>query len=49
MVPDSQPPTVAFTVLAQLRGPLANEIEMGTVLFTKAAKKGPLTSTLYSN
>ena len=28
-----QPPTVAFTVLAELCGPKANETEMGTVLF----------------
>ena len=33
--PDGQPPTVAFTVLAQLCGPNANETEMGVVLFTK--------------
>ena len=30
-----QPPTVAFTVLAQLCGPQANETEMGAALFTK--------------
>ena len=42
MLPDGQPPTVAFTVLAQLCGPKANETEMGdgrwamgTTLFTK--------------
>ena len=35
MLPDGQPPTVAFPVLAQLRGPKANETEMGAVLFTK--------------
>ena len=32
---DGQPPTVAFTVLAQLCGPKANETEMGLALFTK--------------
>ena len=32
---DRQPPTVAFTVLAQLRGSQANETERGAALFTK--------------
>ena len=35
VLPDGQPPTVAFTVLAQLCGPKANETEMGAALFTK--------------
>ena len=35
VLPDGQPPTVAFTVLAHLCGPKANETEMGAVLFTK--------------
>ena len=35
VIPDGQPPTVAFTVFAQLCGPKANETEMGAVLFTK--------------
>ena len=35
VLPDGQPPTVAFTVLAQLCGPKANETEMGATLFTK--------------
>ena len=35
VLPDGQPPTVAFTVLAQLCGPKANEAEMGAALFTK--------------
>ena len=35
VLPDCQPPTVAFTVLAQLCGPKANETEMGATLFTK--------------
>ena len=30
-----QPQTVAFTVVAQLCGPKANEMEMGATLFTK--------------
>ena len=33
--PGGQPSTVAFTVLAQLCGPKANEAEMGATLFTK--------------
>ena len=32
---DGQPETVAFTVLAQLCFPKANEKEMGAALFTK--------------
>ena len=32
---DGQPPTVAFTVAAQLCGPKANETEMGAAPFTK--------------
>ena len=36
VLPDGLSPTVAFTVLAQLCGPTANETEMGaTPLFTK--------------
>ena len=35
VLPDEQPPTVAFTVLAQLCDPKANETEMGAALFTK--------------
>ena len=35
VLPGGQPPTVAFTVLAQLCGPKANETEMGAALFTK--------------
>ena len=35
VLPDGQPPTVAFTVLAQLCDPKANETEMRAVLFTK--------------
>ena len=35
MIPDGQPSTVAFTVLAQLCGPKADELEMGAFLFTK--------------
>ena len=33
--PDGQPTTVAFTVLAQLCGPKANETEMGGAVFTR--------------
>ena len=32
---DGQPPTVAFTVLASLCGPKANETETGVPTFTK--------------
>ena len=35
VLPDGQPPTVAFAVLAQLCGRKANEMEMGAALFTK--------------
>ena len=35
MLPDGQPPTVAFTVLAQLCGPKANDTEIDAALFTK--------------
>ena len=35
MLTDGQSSTVAFTVLAQLCGPKANETEMGAALFTK--------------
>ena len=35
VLPDGQPPTVAFTVLAQPRGPKANERAIGTILFIK--------------
>ena len=39
VLPDGQPSTVAFTVLAQLCGPKANETEMGAVLFTKSDER----------
>ena len=39
LLPDGQPPTVAFTVLAQLCGPKANETEMGAALFTKNGER----------
>ena len=35
VLPDGQLPTVAFTVLVQLRGPKANETEMSIALSTK--------------
>ena len=35
VLPNAQPPPVAFTVLAQLRGPKANDTEMSTALFTE--------------
>ena len=35
LLPDGQPPAVAFTILAQLCGPKANATEMGAALFTK--------------
>ena len=31
VLPDGQLPTVVFTVLAQLCGPKANEMEMGAI------------------
>lgn len=31
----ASPPTVAFTVVAQLCGPKANDMEMGAPLFTE--------------
>ena len=42
-LPDGQCPTVAFTVLAQLRGAEANETEMVAALFTKNGEGGTLT------
>ena len=46
---DGQLPTVAFTVLAQLCGPEADETEMGAALFTKNGKgrNFDLTSIFY--
>ena len=35
VLPDDQPPTVAFTVHARLRGPKANETEVDAIVFTK--------------
>ena len=35
MLPNGQSPTVAFTLLAQLCGPKANETEIGTAFFNK--------------
>ena len=32
VLPDGQPPTVAFTVVAQICGPKARETEMGAIL-----------------
>ena len=40
VLPHGQPPTVAFTVVAQLCGPKAKETEMGAALFTEMAKEG---------
>ena len=37
-LPDGQPPTVAFTGLAQLCGPKTEETAMGAALFTKNCK-----------
>ena len=37
--PDGQPTTVAFTVLAQLCGPKANETEMGAALVAKNGER----------
>ena len=36
-------PTMAFTVLAQLCGPKADETEMGATLFTNMVREGTLT------
>ena len=38
MLPDGQPPTIAFTVPAQLCSSHANEMGMGAALFTKNDK-----------
>ena len=35
VLPDGQPPTVAFIVLAQMCGPKANEAEVGAAIFTQ--------------
>ena len=35
VLPNGQPPTIAFTVLVQSCGPKTNETEMGAALFTK--------------
>ena len=44
VLPDGQPPTVAFTVLAKLCGPKANETEeMGNALFTDNGEGRALT------
>ena len=40
---DDQSPTVAFTVLAQLRGPKVAETEMGATIFTKNGEGRSLT------
>ena len=40
VLPDGQPPTVAFTVLAKLCGPKANETEMGATLSTEMVREG---------
>ena len=45
MPPGGQPPTVAFTVLAQLCGSKANETEMNAGLFTKGREGRTLTLT----
>ena len=46
VLPDDQPPTVAFTVIAQLCGRKANEMEMDVALFTTMTREGTLTMTL---
>ena len=45
VLPDGQPPTVAFNVLAWMCGPKANEMEMLATLFTKKGGGGTLTLT----
>ena len=43
VLPDGQPRAIAFTLLAQLRGPKANETEMGATRFTKNGEGRTLT------
>ena len=38
VLPDGQPPTVAFTVHAQQCGPMANASEMGAALFSQKTR-----------
>ena len=45
VLPDGQPPTVSFAVLAQLCGPKADETELGAASFTKMVREGALTLT----
>ena len=40
VLPGGQPPTVGFTLPAQLCGPKANETEIGAALFTKMVRVG---------
>ena len=40
VLPDGQPPTVAFAVLAQLCDPHANEAKMDATLFTNTVRQG---------
>ena len=37
---DGQPPNAAFTVLAQLCGPMVKEMEMGAILNTESPSSG---------
>ena len=43
VLPDGQPPTVAFIVFVQLRVAQANEKEMDAALFAIKMREGPLT------
>ena len=45
MIPDGQPPHVAFKVSVQLYDPKADETDMGATLFTKNGEGRTLTST----
>ena len=40
VLPDAQPPTAAFNMLAKLCGPKADGTEVGTVLSIKMAREG---------
>ena len=45
---DGQPPNVAFTVLAQLRGPKASETEVGATISIKNGERMTVSFTCFS-
>ena len=47
VLPDGQPPTAAFTVLAQLYGLKANESEINAAIFTNMAKGKTLSVDIF--